>query len=292
MSGGISVLSLHLESTGRRPADEDECSNTEGSTADPSDSDASQDRHPDAETHRAGVDTLKSGCSKSGWSQKRGGLHAVVAAVALIAGLLSPAAAQSAHRVRRESSANRKARIARTVEETYGHRWEAAGGGGYMRFRSGQYLQQNNEVTFWASTMYSLNPRLGIVGEVRGAYGNAKIGNTIFNLPNPKVSEYSFMAGPSYRLLAKERYAVSAFVEGGMGLGKFAGDSKGLSAADIGVWTGDYSAAGSIGVNLDYNFYPNLAARVTPTYLFTNFGGSVQHSKGVNVGLVYRFGRR
>ena len=46
-----------------------------------------------------------------------------------------------------------------------------------------------------------------------------------------------------------------------------------------------------MGANLDYNFYPNLAARVTPIYLGTTFGGTVQNNLGVNIGLVYRFGR-
>ena len=217
------------------------------------------------------------------------------AALVLIAGAFAPAHAQSVHRTRRESSANRKARVERTIAQTYGHRWETAGGGGFLRFRPGPYLQQNNEITFWASTMYSLNPKLGVVGEVRGAYGNAKIGNILPSgntLPyNPKISQYSFMAGPSYRFRMKEKYSVSGFAEGGVGLGKFAGDSKGLTAADIGVWTGDYAAAFTVGANLDYNLDPNLSLRLSPSYLGTTYGGTFEHSKGFNAGIVYRFGK-
>ena len=199
-------------------------------------------------------------------------------------------------RTSRRYNANREARIARTIAQTYGHRWEVGGGGGYLRFRTGPYLQQSNEVTFWGSALYALNPKLGIESEVRGAYGTAKVGNI---LPggnslsyNPKVSEYNFLIGPSYRFIAKEKYSVSGFVEGGVGLGKFAGDSKGLSAADIGVWTGDYAAAFSAGVNVDYNLYHNLAFRLTPNYLGTTYGGTLQNSKGINVGLIYRFGQQ
>lgn len=227
--------------------------------------------------------------------KKMGSMAAAVAALVLIAAALSPATAQSAHRTRRESSANRKARIARTIAETYSHRWEVGGGGGYLRFRTGPFLQQSNEVTFWASTMYSLSPKLGVLGEVRGAYGNAKIGNILPSgdvLPfKPQVSEYSFMAGPSYRFVAGEKYSLSGFAEGGAGLGKFAGDSKGLTAADIGVWTGDYAASFSVGLSLDYNLYPNLAMRISPVYLGTTYGGTLQNSKGVNLGLAYRFGK-
>src|SRR6202453_4742438 len=135
--------------------------------------------------------------------------------------------AQSTHRTRRESNANRKARIARTIEATYSHRYEVAGGGGYMRFRSGEYLQKNDEVTFFMTGTYFLNPKLGIIGDVRGMYGNAKIGNTgspgnsIPNfLPfNPQISEYPFMGGGAYRVYAKEKIAVTGTGEGGAALG-------------------------------------------------------------------------
>jgi hypothetical protein len=218
-----------------------------------------------------------------------------LAGAALLAGMLiaaSPMKAQTVRRTRRESTANRKARIERAIEKTYGHKFEAAGGGGIMRFEPGKYLQQNNEVTFWASTLYALSPTLGIAGEVRGAYGSAKIGNNIYNLPyKPQISQYSFLAGPSYRFLRKEKWSVSGFAEGGMGLGKFAGDTKGLTAADLGLWTGDFTGAFSVGAHVDFNLYQNLALRATPNYLGTFYGGSFQHSKGLDLGVVYRFGK-
>jgi len=207
------------------------------------------------------------------------------------------ASAQSTRRPRRESTANRKARIARTIEETYGHRWEAAGGGGYMRFRSGPNLRQNNEISFWADTLYSLSPKLGILGTVTGSYGNAKVGNVLPCSPgcalpfDPQISEYAFMAGPSYRFVRKEKYSVSGFVQGGLDLGKFAGAAKGLTAADIGVWTGDFAPAFSAGLNLDYNFDPSFAFRVTPMYLGSTFDSTLQNSKALNMGFVYRFGK-
>jgi hypothetical protein len=59
-------------------------------------------------------------------------------------------------------------------------------------------------------------------------------------------------------------------------------------------------------VNLDYNFYPNLAFRLTPTFVGTTFVGTTatgplatggtstggfQPNVGFNAGFVYRFGR-
>jgi len=223
--------------------------------------------------------------------KKSGFVTAFVAVLFFVIMASTPAAAQSTRRPRRESTANRKARIARTIAQTYGHPWEAAGGGGYMRYRSGPYLRQNSEVSFWASTLYSLNPKFGILGSVQGSYGYAKIGNTIYDIPNPQISEYAFMAGPSYRFVRQEKYGVSGFAQAGIDLGKFAGGSKGFTAQEIGVWTGDFAPAFSVGANLDYNFDPSLALRVTPAYLGTTFGGTIQNSKVLNIGIVYRFGK-
>lgn len=216
---------------------------------------------------------------------------AAVLLAALIASGAGAAQAQSAHRTRRESNANRKARIARTIQETYSHRWEVGGGGGYLRFRSGEDLQRNNEVTWWVSGTWYKTQKWGVLAEARGAYGNAKVGNTIYNIPNPQISQYTFMAGPTYRVYAKEKYAVSVFGEAGAGIGKFDSGSKGIPAENLGLWPSETRAVFSVGANLDYNFYPNLAARVTPLYLGSTWGGTIQNNLGVNVGLIYRFGR-
>jgi hypothetical protein len=226
---------------------------------------------------------------------------AVLSLFAVLVGGSTFADAQVSRRARRESNANRKARIARTIEETYSHRWEVFGGGGYLRFRSGQYLQKNNEITWATSATYFLNPKLGIQAQASGSYGNAKIGNTIFGIKNPLITEYNFMAGPTYRVYAKQRLAASVFAVGGISLGNFDGGSKGISAPLLGMWQTADRPVVSAGVNLDYNLYPNLALRVTPTYVGTLFrgvdqttgnpNGSIQNNLGFNAGIVYRFGR-
>jgi hypothetical protein len=232
----------------------------------------------------------------------------------LLAGFLASGTvavqAQTTRRTRRESSANRKARIARTVADTYSHRYEVAGGGGYLRFQSGA-PQRNSEVTFFMTGTYFLNPKLGIIGDIRGLYGNAKVQNTactingcqpIFLGFNPQISEYPFLGGVAYRLYAKEKIAVTATGEGGVALGKFDGAAKGLTSAELGVWESNTKPAFSLGANIDYNFFPNLAFRISPTYVGTFFRrdpadvnhgpqGTVQNNWGVNMGIVYRFGK-
>jgi hypothetical protein len=196
----------------------------------------------------------------------------------------------------RETNAIRRARIARQIQETYSHRYEVAGGGGYLRFRSGEFTQKNSEITFWVNTTYYLNQKLGITGELRGAYGNAKTlqGIQQANLVgNPQISEYPFLAGPTYRFRLREKTAISAFALGGVAIGKFDGASKHIAAPVLGFWPSTSARpAFSVGANVDLNLYPNLAFRIAPSYLGTTFGGSLQNNLGFEMGLVYRFGRQ
>ena len=218
-------------------------------------------------------------------------------AVLLVAALsASSALAQNARRSGRETNANRKARIERQIAETYTHRWEVAGGGGYLRFRSGQFTQKNSEIAFWLNTTYYFNRNLGLTGEVRGAYGNAKIDNLnpyASLVGRPQISEYPFLVGPTYRFRLRQKTALSGFVLGGTAIGKFDGDSKGISAANLGLWPSTSARpAFSLGGSLDLNLYPNLAFRITPSYTATTFGGSLQNNAGFEMGVVYRFGRQ
>ena len=212
---------------------------------------------------------------------------------AVVAGGAVSAGAQSTRRERRETNANRKARIARTIQDTYSHRYEVFGGGGYLRWRSGEDLKRNNEITWATSATYFLNEKLGITGLASGAFGNAKIPNVLVlnGAYNPQINEYFFMGGPTYRFRMREKYALSAFVTGGEAWGIFSGGSKGVPSTIIGMWPDGPRPAVNVGANLDYNLYPNIAFRVTPTWYGTTFGNTFQSNVGFNAGIVYRFGR-
>lgn len=222
-------------------------------------------------------------------------MYAVAAILIATAMAAIPGQAQD-RRITRETNANRRARIERTIHETYTHRWEVAGGGGFLRFRSGESTQKNSEIGFWMNGTYYLNEKLGVTGEVRGYYGNAKIPN--YNpfqalVGNPQISEYPFLVGPTYRFRLRQRTAISAFAMGGTAIGKFDSASKGIPASQLGFWPSTSARpAFSAGANVDLNLYPNLAFRIAPTYLGTTFGGNLQNNLGFNMGLVYRFGRQ
>jgi hypothetical protein len=215
----------------------------------------------------------------------------------LLAGSLTTAEAQKkqVRRARRETNASRQARVARTIEDTYSHRYEVFGGGGYERFRPGEYLKKNNEINWAANTTYYFSPKLGIVGSAQGSFGWAKTySDTLITdyVPRAQINEYFFMAGPSYRFYAKEKFAVSAQAQAGVGWGIFGGGSKGELPQDLGIWPEAVRPSYSLAISGDYNFYPNLALRVTPQYIGTTFGGKYQNNLGFNAGILYRFGKR
>ena len=199
-------------------------------------------------------------------------------------------------RPRRETNASRQARIQRTIEDTYSHQWEAFGGGGYLRWRSGPYTQKNNEISWAAGTSYFLNPKLSIVGEAQGSFGHAKplrFNPNVAPIPNPQINEYFFTGGANYRFYAKEKVAVSVQGTGGIAWGIFSsGSPQSYYGPDIGLWQDGIRPAFTFSVNADYNVYPNLAVRIAPTYVGSTFGGQVQNNLGLNMGVVYRFGKR
>jgi hypothetical protein len=250
-------------------------------------------------------------------------------AFGLLAGNVSPAKAQAKKRreeghARRETNATRLARIQRDIQETYSHRYEVIGGGGFLRFRSGDFTKKNNEISWATALNYYLNSKLAIVGDARGSFGDAHQQTPLQfpEIPKPQINEYTFMGGASYRFYAKEKVALSAQALGGTAWGIFSGGGKGHTGPELGLWNDGFRPAFSLGVSADYNIYPNVALRFTPTWVGTNFastktyvgtvstgtfgtpgytvnnvynganGSSIQSNFGFNVGIVYRFGHR
>ena len=85
----------------------------------------------------------------------------------------------------------------RVIQDTYSHKFEVYGGGGYTRFRPGTSLQHINESAWNGGFTDYLRPRLGITADLRGYYGTAFITPNPYNIFKPSISEYSFMAGPA-----------------------------------------------------------------------------------------------
>ena len=214
----------------------------------------------------------------------------------VLCGAAGNASAQNKKQARphRETNASRQARIQRTIHATYSYPWEVFGGGGYLRWDSGQFTKKNNEVNWTSQADRYLTPRLAIVGASQGSFGYAyqQLPLQYPQIARPQINEYFFTGGANYRFYQQEKVAVSVQGTGGVAWGIFSKGAKGLTGPQVGLWQDGFRPAFTFAVNADYNLFPNFAVRVAPTYVGTNFGGSVQNNLGFNAGIIYRFGHQ
>ncbi len=189
-------------------------------------------------------------------------------------------------------NARRQARIQQLINETYGNKYEAYFGGGYLRFKPGDTKQKINEADWNIGITDYIRPRLGLTLDARGYYGAAYIGNNPYGIFQPSISQYSFLFGPQYRVYMKPKWAASVQALAGFGHGNFDTGTGGLPASYLGLYSNGTVFSFNLSAPVDYNLSPGLAIRVTPLYLFTNYGGSVQNNLGFNAGVLYRWGKR
>jgi hypothetical protein len=230
--------------------------------------------------------------SPSGFKVSIQALAAVLMATMLA---VSSGRAQTTRKEGRDTNANRKLRAARQIKETYTHRWEVGGGGGYLRFRSGQYLQKNSEIAFWLDTTYYFNQKLGITGEFAATTATPRSPRAI----PPSTSSAADLRVPLHgrphlpRPPAGEGTASADSPWAAPPSANSTATPKAIPAIELGMWPSTNARpAFSVGANVDLNLFPNLAFRIAPNYMGTTFGGTLQNNLGVNLGLVYRFGRQ
>jgi hypothetical protein len=189
--------------------------------------------------------------------------------------------------------ARREQRKQRIVQDTYSHKFEVYGGGGYTRFRPGPSLQHINESAWNGGFTDYLWGRLGLTADLRGYYGIAFIPPNPYNIFKPSISQYTFMVGPQYRFVRREHWAIGGQVLVGAAKGNFFANSAELPGTLIGLWPKGTDVSFSAAVPIDYNISPGLAFRIQPGYWLTTFGSTAQvKNLGWNAGLVYRFGRQ
>jgi hypothetical protein len=188
--------------------------------------------------------------------------------------------------------ARRKMRVQQIIRDTYTHKFEVYGGGGYLRFRPGSTLQHINESDWNAGITDYLAGKLGITADFRGYYGTTFTYINQYQVFSPSISQYTFMVGPQLRLFEGQHWAWSANALVGGGHGNFGTGTGGLPPTLIGLYPDGTALNLSIGVPIDYNLGPGFAIRLTPNYLLSDYGSQLQHNRGFNAGVVYRFGRQ
>jgi len=191
--------------------------------------------------------------------------------------------------------ARREARRAAAIHDVYGHLYEAYVGGGYERFEPGKSLQRMNEYSWDAGFTRFYSQKLGVTLDARGIYGTAFLEPSQdygTNIAHPTISEYTWMAGPTYRFILHPKYSVSGRVLGGAALGNFSGDTNRYGSAYFHIWPDGYGAAVSASVPVEYNLSPEIGLRLAPEYLLTTFGSTLQNSLGFTGGVAVRWGKR
>ncbi|HET6936880.1 MAG TPA: outer membrane beta-barrel protein [Candidatus Angelobacter sp.] len=195
-------------------------------------------------------------------------------------------------RARERVRARREARIRQTIRDTYSHQYELYFGGGYLRFRPGHSLQKNTEADWNVGITDYFHGRLGATADFRGYYGTTFTNVNEFQVFAPSISQYTFMAGPTYRFFEGEHWGWNAYVLAGIGHGNFGTGTGGLPPELIGLYKDQNAFNATPGVSVDYNLGPGLAFRLSSTYLYSRYGGDNQNNLGFNLGVVYRFGRQ
>jgi hypothetical protein len=220
--------------------------------------------------------------------------------------------------------ARRAQRRAAAIRDIYDHRYEAYTGMGYARFvpgpgtpavpaapatpttpatpavPHGPGLERAHEYAWNAGVTRYFNERMGVTADARGYYATAYVylldpalhPGIQEGITNPAISEYTAMAGPTYRFYLQPKFSVSGRVMGGMIYGKFNDDLQGGSPVAYGLWPNGYTFAGSASVPVEFNLTPRIGLRVAPEYLITGFGSTAQYSRAFTTGFVYRFGRQ
>jgi hypothetical protein len=87
--------------------------------------------------------------------------------------------------------------------------------------------------------------RLGLTADLRGYYGTRSSPPNPYNIFKPSISEYTFMAGPQYRFVRREHWAISGQVLVGGSKGNFNANGAEVPGTLVGLWSNgtNFSAA-------------------------------------------------
>jgi len=204
----------------------------------------------------------------------------------------TPSLTQQQMTVQERIRMRREQRRQQAIRDTYSHRYDAYVGMGYLRFSPGPSRQRVTLYAWDTGVTRYFNLHLGLTGDVRGYYGTPYVGLNQFGLTRPAISQYDFLAGPTYRFMLHPKYALSVRAMGGYAHGNFSGDTNGLGSETLGMWPDGGTYAFTGGILGEYNVSPSFALRLGGNDFVTGFGSSTQNSVGFTGGFVVRFGKQ
>lgn len=182
-----------------------------------------------------------------------------------------------------------------TLPAQYNNRWEIYGGGQYSHFNPspGRNIQATNLEGWNGTATVYLHPMWGLQASARGLYGSMSVPPNNFNIPaSPKMSEYLFLFGPTFRFFRGERYASGLHTLIGAAYGSFDKDfPSGVQPDTVNIYNNKLAFGAAIGWFLDYNLSPRFAIRAIGDYQPTHYGFTEQNEFAGSVGIVYKFGK-
>jgi hypothetical protein len=167
--------------------------------------------------------------------------------------------------------------------------------GGYSVNRMKPDNFSHATMTGWNSSITTYpTSRFGLTGDFAGWYGSViptitdSTGATA-SLTSVNVRQYSFMGGPQFRLLRRERFETSFKTLFGAAHG-YVSDPVSVPVGATYRALDQTSFAALFGSNLDFNISKRVALRFSPGMYLTQFGGETQRNFRFSVGPVFRFG--
>ena len=181
-----------------------------------------------------------------------------------------------------------------TIQPQYNYRWDVYGGAQYSHFNPspGRNIEATNLLGWTGETTLYFRPVWGLQADVRGLYGTMAVPQNSYNIPsNPKMSEYLFLFGPTFRLLKRENFAAGMHFLIGAAYGSFDKDfPQGVQPNVVNIYNNKLAFGSAVGWWTDFNLSPKLAIRAIADYQPTHYGYTTQNEFAGSVGIVYKFG--
>ena len=176
---------------------------------------------------------------------------------------------------------------------SYTNRWDFYGGVQYSHFNpsAARSFPANNLFGWNGTATVNFRPVWGIEGSVRGLYGTMDVPVNQYGISSPKMSEYLWLFGPTFRIYRRETYAAGFHTLIGAAYGSFDKDfPPGVSPNQIGAYNNKLAFGAAVGGFGDYNLSPRLAVRLIADWQPTHYGYTWQNEFAGSVGIVYKIG--
>ena len=182
-----------------------------------------------------------------------------------------------------------------TVLPQYNHRWELYGGGQYSHFNPSpaRGIAANNLVGWNGTATVFMRPAWGWQVSGRGLYGSMSVPPNPYNVPaSPKMSEYLFLFGPTFRIIRGQTWGAGFHTLFGAASGTFDKDfPTGVQPNQVNIYNTKVAFGAAVGWFTDYNISSRLAIRGIADYQPTHYGYTGQNEFAGSLGVVFKFGQ-